>query len=128
MVSGEWLEKRVTRTPDTLSACNKTFPYTILSTILASGALCSEEFLWPPRWFAMRDGVSSDRFSQFQCRSRKVVRKRCHVSVKRPDHGGEKVFVTDRVSSSWLRTGTPYDDHDLGRGIYVDRLSEDAAR
>jgi hypothetical protein len=44
--------------------------------------------------------------------------------VKRPDHGGIEVFVTDGVSSSWFRTGAPYDDHDVGCGIYVDRLSD----
>jgi hypothetical protein len=53
--------------------------------------------------------------------------KGCHISVKRPDHGGVEVFVTDRVSSRWFRTGAPDDDHDVRCGIYVDRLSEDAA-
>jgi hypothetical protein len=75
MVSGEWLEKRVTRTPDTLSAWNKTFPYAILSTILASGVLCSEEFLWPPR-----------------CDARwRFIRALLPLSMAKPQGGSEKV-------------------------------------
>ena len=54
-------------------------------------------------------------------------REKVPISVQRPDHGGVEVFVTDRVRSGGFRTGAPNDDHDVRCGIYVDRLSEDAA-
>src|ERR1700730_15251734 len=134
MVSPEWLEKRVDAVTEQQTPSvplTKPPSYNPMHNpsdwpSLPGGIFCGRRACSPPR--------KNARWSLIRLLLPASMPKppggpeRWQSSVKRPDHGGAEVFVTDRVSSSWFRTGTPYDDNDLRRGIYVDRLAEDAGR